>query len=475
MWTVDPGHCKLAGIGVLGSGGAMDSSVGRRRFTMLIALTLVAIGLATTSPAWAGDGSTRATAIDVASLPFSVASTTTGDATSQVTPSCATSTGRGARWFQYASPRDLDAVIHTTEQSSGQLTVTVYRAFPTGLTELRCATLYGYAFSHLRIHLQASTTYFVVFSTAMSFGSLPVVGFGLDFTESAPPTNDHQAEALSISSLPASIPTDFFTATTDPGEQLPSCANEGENSVWYHIDLVGREGVQIKNSRGGAIAVRSAAGVELFCSRTSPTGDDGGNPARFRTPVGGRFFVQVTGTDYMTTSFIYRAPPTNDDVSNPVALKYPDALASHPLPVLQTQDGVMSSIEPGEPATPDLLGSLWWAYLPDHHTYVTVRPENQTYPDNNGLSLNVLPNSGGLGECCPWATIRVFEFYNNRLGREVDLDRSFSTNGSASWLASGGTPYAIQLGTTKLVPLTLYATLNPQGTSRLCNYNSCVL
>lgn len=446
---------------------------------MAVVVAALAAALVPT-PAHAGDGSSKDQAVILPALPTSLDSSTTNDSTKQLSPTCGTAaSGYGARWFRLDNPTFVTAAIDVT--SSATLDVSVFRQADSALVPIGCgATTEPERWVHLRQNLLSNTTYFIAVSARQAYqlynGSwvyiAAVAPFSLAVGPLVAPVNDEQSGAISITALPTVDRRDFLVATNSPEEPVPSCADSGEMTAWYRIDLTGRQGVEVITSQRAAVAIRDAAGRELRCNRL-PGGTGSGyydaDVTRLRPSYAGHMYVQIASQAAMSVSFIYRNPPPNDDFSHPVVLRRPDVFTGEALPVMDVQDGVMSSLEPGEPLSPDTVGTLWWLYTPDHHTFVSARAADAYESDGCVFCFN------GRYGAIPGQSIRVFEAYNGVIGREIPLDRTLSANDTVRWLATGGTPYAIQLSLTSLARVTFYLTLNPQGFYGLCNYNSCIL
>lgn len=473
--------------------GAKRNLSGLTRLALASLVALAGIGLVTV-PAQAGDGSTRDQAVAVPSLPWSASSTTTTSTEPLPYRQCPYGSdpwGYGARWFKLDLTAASSVGIWMT--ANDYLEVALLREDATTLTPVGCRELApDSGQTYLRYDLSAGT-YYVVVSGRLRNGTVDgkfvtwvdPTPFSLSMSLRATPANDDWASATSVTALPTTDYQDVTWATNSPGERMPSCAAAGENTIWYRMDLPARLGIQVDVTASSALAVFHANGTELRCNRLPApyrqTGPVDADVTRLRPSGPGEMYLAIASKEAIAVRFTYREPPINDDFAYATTIRQPDVFAGSVLPFKDTQDGVMSSIEENESVPPDTLGTLWWMYYPDHHNYVSARiadaPETTYLYDGYGRPTSPCWFCYRVeGEDSSQKfTIRVFEAYNRTLGREIELDRTLAPNGTVRWLATGGTPYAIQVSLKQLARTTMYITLNPQGHVGVCNYNSCVL
>lgn len=432
---------------------------GRTRWTLVVLLLAAGIAIGATTPAaQAADGSSRASSVEVTALPFQSEVVSSTDMTRQVSPSCATETrsGAGARWFRLDPSVDtrLLVEVHDSEfRPSDNSTAVLLHAGPGGDQELGCARLlYSQPYGRIRAALRAGETYFVVLSSYIYFDdeweaeAVKMAGWRLLLEQETVPANDLRSAATPISTLPFTSPRmNLAQATVEGGEVLPSCAGRPTGTVWFRVQVGARQAVKVDWSLpGSAMALRNEQGDEIDCRQ-------GTEQMRFRVPTRGTYFLQIAGADMAAITVAATAPAPNDDLAGAPFLRSPDLFTGSVFPVRDSQDGAVATLEAGEPFSPGVIGSLWWIYFPDHHTYISVK--NAT--------------------CCPDVEIRVFETVNGVLLNEVQLDRGLTDDGAVRWLAAGGTRYAIQFGMRTLRPVTLFASLNPATMAHGCVYDTC--
>lgn len=438
---------------------------GKQRLTIqpvpLVAALLVLVSLSV-APARAEHvaGVSKTTAIEIPALPFETEVTFSGDQASQVSPSCTSQprSGSGARWFRYTPSEDVSLVLQVrrgTNYDAAYSTAVLLEPGPSGDREVACTQIpYWQPYGKIRADLRAGVTYHVVLSSHTYYDDeweRHAVRFGdwhLIMERSETPPNDEVAQATPVGAFPfTSSRLDLARASFAVDELRPSCGQAtDQGSAWFRIQAAGRPALRVTSLLvGSAVSLRSESGDEIDCRI--------GAQMRFRVPAGTTYLLQVTGAD-VSQILVEEIPPApNDDFSHAPNIRTPNVWAAKVLPTWDRQDGALATLEPGEPTAPGVIGSLWWVYYPDNHTYISVRN----------------------AECCAKVDIRVFEAYNRVLGREVEVDRSLTNNGTVRWLATGGTPYAVQFGMRSLGPVVFYATLNPQGVASACNTNSCIL
>jgi PKD repeat protein len=115
-------------------------------------------------------------------------------------------------------------VSHSGNASSS---LTVYRAYGPGFGGLSQVACSGYN-SDVIFQAEAGATYYFQQGTMYGSGNLII-----DVQELSGPENDDFANAISVGAMPFNDSETISYATTQPGEQPPSCAGSMYKTVWY--------------------------------------------------------------------------------------------------------------------------------------------------------------------------------------------------------------------------------------------------
>jgi hypothetical protein len=150
----------------------------------------------------------------------------TGATTETGEPTGICSSPRHTMWYAY-TPLANGAVNVSTWGSNGDAVLNAYRADGEGLgglsSSLGCVNNGYFSFN-----VQANETYYFQAGTIWSAGGN--LNFSMSFIPA--PANDNFANATLITSLPYDLSTDMTAASSEAGEQMPSCGSTTK-TIWY--------------------------------------------------------------------------------------------------------------------------------------------------------------------------------------------------------------------------------------------------
>jgi PKD repeat protein len=127
----------------------------------------------------------------------------------------------------YKLTLDHSAWVGVSHSSNANSSLTVYRAYGPGFGGLSQVACNGYN-SYLTFQAEAGATYYFQQGTIYGSGNLFI-----DVQELSGPKNDNFADAISIGAVPFNDSETITYATTQPGEQRPSCAGSMYKTIWY--------------------------------------------------------------------------------------------------------------------------------------------------------------------------------------------------------------------------------------------------
>ncbi len=204
-----------------------------------------------------------ANALSIPSIPFTTTQDMAGATASSSDPmsACASFGGAPTVWYSRA-PSEDEALLVDTSGSAANMSVTVYRVDPDGLTQVSCSP-FGYPAQSVR--LRGGERYYFMVTSPPPRPGMPM-SLRLAVTPlPPPPANDAIAGATVISGLPYSIEgLDTRGATRDPSD--PTCMEGEQNNVWFAytpsqnvgviLDTAGSDyatSVAVFSSSGGAL------------------------------------------------------------------------------------------------------------------------------------------------------------------------------------------------------------------------------
>jgi PKD repeat protein len=330
-------------------------------FTFLSPALDVSAGLFASPPPTGPANDNFADAITIEGLPFSH-SADTSTATLQKrepTPSCAQGSSWGKSvWYTY-TPVQSGSVTARTDLYYSGLAAYAGKSL-NSLTEVGSGCWGG----RLTFRAEAGTTYY------FQVGDMYGYGAWFTFYLEGPPSNDDFANATSFSELPYSQSMDTSTASLEPGEPTPPCAQgySWGRSVWYAYTP----------TQSGSVTARTeasfSAGLAVY------TGDSLSNLSHvasgcwvdrltFRAEEGTTYYLQIGDISgyggWMT--FNLEGPPSNDDFAN--------AHSVSGLPYYHSLDTSTASLEADEPTPSCAQGyswgrSVWYAFTPGESTSI---------------------------------------------------------------------------------------------------------
>lgn len=176
-----------------------------------------------------------ANAVTISSLPFSV-DLATHNATKQAgepIPNCSPAIGRTV-WYRFTPAAD-GFFEFSTIGSNFDTALAIYTGTFAGLAQIACnddIILGQNPRSRIRINLLGGTTYHIqVGGYNGESGNLRFIA-----GENIINGNDDIANAVAVGSLPFNYEQDTTEATSDPGDPIPSCNAEAEQSVWFYFN-----------------------------------------------------------------------------------------------------------------------------------------------------------------------------------------------------------------------------------------------
>ncbi len=128
-------------------------------------------------------------------------------------------------WYEFTAP--TNGAIMTSLWGNYDATLYVYRADGPGIGGLSSSLGCTSSGSSLWLSVTANTTYYFQAGTISTVGSLQ---FNMSFEPA--PANDNFADATLITALPYDLNTDMTAASTEAGEQMPSCGSTNK-TIWY--------------------------------------------------------------------------------------------------------------------------------------------------------------------------------------------------------------------------------------------------
>jgi PKD repeat protein len=232
----------------------------------------------------------------------------------------------------------------------------------------------------------------------------------------APPGNDAMSGATAVMSLPFVETVDLTEATTEPAE--PSNCGFNGPTVWYRF--MPTSNVVMRATATGATA--TSAYLEFSPGFLVGLGcRTGAEPVPFTAFAGSTYLVQVGapfGGGGSTEFTLDRYPaPANDDFSQATPLSA--------VPFTDTVDTTASTTQPGEPLAScggNLINSSWYAFTP---------AVSGTY---SARSVAPLPTDVGV--------------FTGSAVSALTRVACGGFGGSASWAATAGQTYYLQLGST---------------------------
>lgn len=238
-----------------------------------------------------------ANATVISSLPFSdtVDTTTATTEPGEPTGGCGLIPAQTV-WYSFTPTSNIAVQIDTSGDTFNSVFF-IYEQTATGFGGLVSLGCFGNSGA---VHLFAGKTYYIQAGSAFSGGGT----LQLSVRQILPPPDDNFAGATVIS--PAALPfsdTEIATsATTEPGEPVPTCspANFLPNSWWYSFTATSA-GSLTATSAGGEGVIAAYSGTAL--ADLTQVGCGGGSQGMtFRASPGTTYYLQVS--DYSDVAFV---------------------------------------------------------------------------------------------------------------------------------------------------------------------------
>ncbi len=345
------------------------------RFISLRSLCLAFLFIAFTPLGFAAPVNDQlANATNITVLPTSLQQSSVGatNEASESSPTCLSNEPNPSVWFRYV-PNTPQTIVFDTFGSDYDTTLSIWKNVTHPLTPVACNDdNSNLKQSLLNVELEAGVTYFINVggyngvSGNLVFNAKPVSSLA----------NDNLASAIAIIPDVNSIYSNYQTtqsATTEAGEQAPSCQQTGaKSSVWYQYSPSSNQRVAFNTSGSDYNTVLSVwTGATHPLTEMACNDDTSGPLSQVGVSLenGQTYYISVAagetsaGSLSASTGLLVlnmTSSPANDDVANAI-------LVTEPLPYKNTQTTGAATMESGESSpscSPTASASIWYLFTP---------------------------------------------------------------------------------------------------------------
>jgi hypothetical protein len=351
----------------------------RLTIRVLLFLLLFALGvMASPAHAQAPGNDDLAGAATITTLPYDgTSSNTTATSEENEQPATCDFLGTKSVWWTYTPASDGVLLVDSsksTASAGGDLdtVVSVWTGSSHPLAETKCDD-WAFEGDKLSVAVTAGTPYYIrVTGYDDADGTIK-----LRVQQTSTPDNDSFANAVVIGALPYEDKSrGNLGATLETEEALPSCAPDGDNSVWWRYTATA-DGALKFDTLGSKfdtiLSVWTGSGhalTEIACSDQSGNKDQ--SSLGVAVTQGTTYFIRVSGYEgksgMVTLNVSQIASPANDNRASAVVItssSYSENTRSNANATREAGEGNVT-------CTTEVDNSIWWSYTPNQNGKIDV-------------------------------------------------------------------------------------------------------